>query len=98
VHLANFVKNLNTLHHLNVEIPITPAHTLIENRCWKPRSGIWCGFLCELKTPSRVNPASSVVKTSIILLENSESSLPASKSQSDSESDSPNEIMKGATF
>jgi hypothetical protein len=31
-------------------------------------------------------------------LENSESSLPASKSQSNSESDSPNEIIKGRTF
>jgi hypothetical protein len=36
--------------------------------------------------------------TSIISLENSESSLPALKSQSNSESDSPNEIIKGKTF
>jgi hypothetical protein len=36
--------------------------------------------------------------TSIISLENSESSLPASKFQSNSESDSPNEIIKGRTF
>jgi hypothetical protein len=36
--------------------------------------------------------------TSIISLENSGSSLPASKSQSNSESDSPNEIIKGKTF
>jgi hypothetical protein len=36
--------------------------------------------------------------TSIILLENSESSLPALKFQSNSESHSPNEIIKGRTF
>jgi hypothetical protein len=36
--------------------------------------------------------------TSIISLENSESLLPASKSQSNSESDSHNEIIKGRTF
>jgi hypothetical protein len=36
--------------------------------------------------------------TSIISLENSESSLPASKSQSNSESGSLNEIIKGSTF
>jgi hypothetical protein len=34
----------------------------------------------------------------IISLENSQSSLPASNSQSNSESDSPNEIIKGRTF
>jgi hypothetical protein len=38
-------------------------------------------------------------KTSIIIsLENSESSLPASKFQSNSKSHSPNEIIKGRTF
>jgi hypothetical protein len=36
--------------------------------------------------------------TSIISLENFESSLPVSKSQSDSESDSSKEIIKGRTF
>jgi hypothetical protein len=37
-------------------------------------------------------------KNKTISLENSESSLPASKSQSNSESDSPNEIIKRKTF
>jgi hypothetical protein len=36
--------------------------------------------------------------TSIISLENSQSSLPESKFKSDSESDSPNEIIKRGTF
>jgi hypothetical protein len=73
-HAAHFVKNIR--HHLNVEVRHvarsndSQLYLPIENLCWKPRSRIWCGFtsdqmcvLCELKTPSRVNPASSVVKT-----------------------------------
>jgi hypothetical protein len=55
-------------------------------------------FLQNIYTPIVHDKKEQNNSTSIISLENSESSLPASKSQSNSESDSPNEIIKGRTF
>jgi hypothetical protein len=53
-------------------------------------------FLQNIYTPIVYDKKEQNYSTSIISLENSESSLPASKSQSNSESDSPNEIIKGS--
>jgi hypothetical protein len=55
-------------------------------------------FLQNIYTPIVHDKKEQNYSTSIISLENSESPLPASKSQSNSESDSPNEIIKGRTF
>jgi hypothetical protein len=55
-------------------------------------------FLQNIYTPIVYDKKEQNYSTSIISLENSESSLPALKSQSNSESDSPNEIIKGKTF
>jgi hypothetical protein len=55
-------------------------------------------FLQNIYTPIVYDKKEQNYSTSIISLENSESSLPASKSQSNSESASPNEIIKGKTF
>jgi hypothetical protein len=55
-------------------------------------------FLQNIYTPIVHDQKEQNYSTSIISLENSESSLPASKSKSNSESDSPNEIIKGRTF
>jgi hypothetical protein len=55
-------------------------------------------FLQNIYTPIVYDKKEQNYSTSIISLENSESSLPASKSQSNSESHSPNEIIKGRTF
>jgi hypothetical protein len=55
-------------------------------------------FLQNIYTPIVYDKKEQNYSTSIISLENSESSLPASKSQSNSESDSPNEIIKGKTL
>jgi hypothetical protein len=55
-------------------------------------------FLEDIYTPIVHDKKEENSSTSIISLENSESSLPVSKSQSDSESDSSNEIIKGKTF
>jgi hypothetical protein len=55
-------------------------------------------FLQNIYTPVVYDKKEQNYSTSIISLENSESSLPASKSQSNSESHSPNEIIKGRTF
>jgi hypothetical protein len=54
-------------------------------------------FLQNIYTPIVYDKKEQNYSTSIISLVNSES-LPASKSQSNSESDSPNEIIKGRTF
>jgi hypothetical protein len=54
-------------------------------------------FLQNIYTPIVYDKKEQNYSTSIISLVNSESS-PASKSQSNSESDSPNEIIKGRTF
>jgi hypothetical protein len=55
-------------------------------------------FLQNIYTPIVYDKKEQNYSTFIILLENSESLLPASKSQSNPESDSPNEIIKGKTF
>jgi hypothetical protein len=55
-------------------------------------------FLQNIYTSIVYDKKEQNYSTSIISLENSGSSLPASKSQSNSESDSPNEIIKGKTF
>jgi hypothetical protein len=55
-------------------------------------------FLQNIYTPIIYDKKEQNYSTSIISLENSKSSLPASKSQSNSESDSPNKIIKGRTF
>jgi hypothetical protein len=57
-------------------------------------------FLQNIYTPIVYDKKEQNYSTSIISLENSESSssLPASKSQSNSESHSPNEIIKARTF
>jgi hypothetical protein len=55
-------------------------------------------FLQNIYTPIVYDKKEQNYSTSIISLENSESSLPASKSESNSDSDSPNEIIKGRTF
>jgi hypothetical protein len=55
-------------------------------------------FLQNIYTPIVYDKKEQNYSTSIISLENSESSLPASKSQSNSESHFPNEIIKGKTF
>jgi hypothetical protein len=55
-------------------------------------------FLQNIYTPIVYDKKEQNYSTSIISLENSESTLPASKSQSNSESHSPNEIIKGRTF
>jgi hypothetical protein len=55
-------------------------------------------FLQNIYTPIVHDKKEQNYSTSIISLENSESPLPASKSQSNSGSDSPNEIIKGRTF
>jgi hypothetical protein len=55
-------------------------------------------FLQNIYTPIVHDKNEQNYSTFIISLENSQSSLPESKSQSDSESDSPNEIIKGGTF
>jgi hypothetical protein len=55
-------------------------------------------FLQNIYTPIVYDKKEQNYSTSIISLENFESSLPASKSQSNSESHSPNEIIKGKTF
>jgi hypothetical protein len=55
-------------------------------------------FLQNIYTPIVYDKKEQNYSASIISLENSESSLPALKSQSNSESDSPNEIIKGKTF
>jgi hypothetical protein len=55
-------------------------------------------FLQNIYTPIVYDKKEQNYSTSIISLENSESSLPASKCQSNSESDSPNEIIKGRTL
>jgi hypothetical protein len=55
-------------------------------------------FLQNIYTPIVYDKKEQNYSTSIISLENFESSLPALKSQSNSESDSPNEIIKGKTF
>jgi hypothetical protein len=55
-------------------------------------------FLQNIYTPIVYDKKEQNYSTSIISLENSESSLPGSKFQSNSESDSPNEIIKGRTF
>jgi hypothetical protein len=55
-------------------------------------------FLQNIYTPIVYDKKEQNYSTSIISLENSESSLPASKCQSNSESDSPNEIIRGRTL
>jgi hypothetical protein len=55
-------------------------------------------FLQNIYTPIVYDNLEQNYSTSIISLENSGSSLPASKSQSNSESDSPSEMIKGRTF
>jgi hypothetical protein len=55
-------------------------------------------FLQNIYTPIVYDIKEQNYSTSIISLENSESSLPASKSQSNSESDFSNEIIKGKTL
>jgi hypothetical protein len=54
-------------------------------------------FLQNIYTPIVYDKKEQNYSTSIISLENSESSLSVSKSP-DSESDSPNEMMKGGMF
>jgi hypothetical protein len=55
-------------------------------------------FLQNIYTPIVYDKNEQNYSSSIISLENSELSLPASKSQLNSESHSPNEIIKGKTF
>jgi hypothetical protein len=55
-------------------------------------------FLQNIYTPIVYDKKEQNYSTSIISLVNSESLLPASKSQSNPESDSPHEIIEGRTF